>query len=59
MGTTGSSEGVKRPGREGDDDVKMAWSCTSTRPIRFHYVVLRALGQTLPFYIYIYLLLLL
>jgi hypothetical protein len=46
MGTTSSSLGVKRPGREADHsppssaEVKNAWRYTSTPPIRLHSVAL-------------------
>jgi hypothetical protein len=46
MDTRGLSLGVKRPGREADHsptssaEVKNAWSCTSTPPVRLHGVVL-------------------
>jgi hypothetical protein len=45
MGTKGSFPGIQRPGREADYsppssvEVKNAWSCTSTLPVRLHGVV--------------------
>jgi hypothetical protein len=48
VGARDSFPGVKRPGREVDHshpssaEVKKAWSCTSTHPIRLHGVVLNS-----------------